>query len=159
MLAALVLVLGSLFMSGSVQGKDIYRWTDGQGDTHYADKVPKKYKGAAQKIDLTINRLGTAEEGGGASASRSAPVSSYSRAPSMDRATVQSGAVVPSYSSGSGTQDGTDDCETLRRQYWESQACFNRYRNVNGSVKPEAFRICREIQSPAAQCEPLVTEP
>lgn len=40
--------------------------------------------------------------------------------------------------------------EKLRR-YYESQACFARFRNANGSVKPEAYDYCKEVPFPTRE--------
>lgn len=160
MVLVLLLAAALLFAPDSAQGKDIYRWIDEAGDTHYATEVPKKYKGTASKVESNVNVLpdsrleGRAGRSAGMPVSPPLPVSPENR---NESAVTSIGTYGTSGSSGG--QGGTDDCDSLRRQYWESQACFNRYRNVNGSVKLEAFRHCTEVESPIAQCGPLITEP
>ena len=39
-------------------------------------------------------------------------------------------------------------CEEKWREYRESEACFSPYRLVNGGVKAEAFKHCKEIKQP-----------
>jgi hypothetical protein len=34
------------------------------------------------------------------------------------------------------------------REYLDSEACFERYRNVNHSLKVEAFKHCKELPDP-----------
>jgi hypothetical protein len=34
------------------------------------------------------------------------------------------------------------------REYLDSEACFERYRNVNHSIKVEAFQHCKELPDP-----------
>ena len=53
----------------------------------------------------------------------------------------------------SATSDGKD-CATLHRLYMESQACFSRYRNANGSIKAEAFDNCTPVIDPNPVCGP-----
>ena len=46
-------------------------------------------------------------------------------------------------------------CERLWRRYQRSQACYERHRNANGSVKPEAVQRCGEpLPDPSARCGP-----
>ncbi len=49
------------------------------------------------------------------------------------------------------------DCPALWRRYLDSQACFEPYRLANGGLKPEAFRHCKVVVSPAPRCGSLVT--
>ncbi|MDQ6639450.1 MAG: hypothetical protein M3Z15_07250, partial [Pseudomonadota bacterium] len=46
------------------------------------------------------------------------------------------------------------NCAALRKRYLDSQACFERYRVANGSVKPEAYKACRNVVDPAPRCGP-----
>lgn len=39
-------------------------------------------------------------------------------------------------------------CEEKWREYRESQACFAPYRLVNGGVKAEAFKHCKDVKQP-----------
>ncbi len=47
-----------------------------------------------------------------------------------------------------GINDKKKKCQEEWRVYRESQACFARYRTVNGGVRPEAFRHCVEVKQP-----------
>ncbi len=44
--------------------------------------------------------------------------------------------------------DKKKECEKKWRRYRESQACFARYRLVDGGVKAEAFKHCAEVKQP-----------
>ncbi len=39
-------------------------------------------------------------------------------------------------------------CREKWREYRESQACFAPYRLVNGGVKAEAFKYCKDVKQP-----------
>ncbi len=54
--------------------------------------------------------------------------------------------------SGGATSEAT--CARLRKEYLDSQACFERYRIVGGAVKPEAFERCRNVVDPSPRCGP-----
>lgn len=50
--------------------------------------------------------------------------------------------------------DNPESCARRYRIYLASLACFERFRNVNGSLKPEAFQYCNEVIDPGPQCGP-----
>ena len=47
-----------------------------------------------------------------------------------------------------------DDCAKLRKDYLDSQACFERYRNTNATMQAEGFKRCREVVDPSPRCGP-----
>lgn len=106
MIAGLMIVVALLSMSGFLQSKDIFRWTDEQGDTHYANEVPKKYRGIARKIDPADVGLSIVDANKDASMSRSAPVVSRFPVSSLDREDTQSVAFIPPDSVGSSGEEG-----------------------------------------------------
>ena len=58
---------------------------------------------------------------------------------------------------GAGSLSGSSpdaDCAVQRKRYLDSQACFERYRSSNGSVKPEGYKACRNVVDPAPRCGP-----
>lgn len=154
---SLFIWIGALLLSFSLsaQSKDIYRWTDAEGATHYADKVPKEFKGKARKVDVHVNEVGTNRQ----AAMDATPVVSALPVPTLSRYGDQPQSAGSSASAGSSGSGGPDECAALRRKYWESQECFNSYRNVNGSVKAEAYQHCAVVKNPVAQCGPIITEP
>jgi len=44
--------------------------------------------------------------------------------------------------------DRRKKCQQQWKEYRESQACFALFRLVNGGVKAEAFKYCREVKQP-----------
>jgi hypothetical protein len=57
--------------------------------------------------------------------------------------------------SAAGANAGAPDCPRLWREYRRSQACYARYRTLNG-MNTEAFRVCGpDLPDPSAQCGPL----
>ena len=77
-----------------------------------------------------------------------APALAQASAPSPASAPASRPAVAASLSASS--PDG--ECVALRKQYLDSQACFQRYRDANGSVRPEGFKACREVLDPSPRC-------
>lgn len=149
-----VVVASHLLWSASVLASTpVYRWVDDQGNVHYADVVPDRYKNRARLVDAPVAqpsaedqraafervqrdkakaqaRLGASPESLAAPvAPPSAPSQSFSKRPAQ----------VPN--------DRTD-CATWQRLYEESSACFGPYRTVRGGVKPEAFEVCNVVQEP-----------
>jgi hypothetical protein len=58
--------------------------------------------------------------------------------------------IVPSVSSPVtlSAEDKKIKCEQEWKKYRKSQACFAPYRLVNGGIKAEAFKHCREMKQP-----------
>lgn len=54
------------------------------------------------------------------------------------------------------TSPGTAECMRLRQQFRDSQACFAPYRLAGGGIRPDAYRVCREVADPAPRCGPEV---
>ena len=47
-------------------------------------------------------------------------------------------------------------CEAAWRRYFRSQACFERFRNVGGSIKGQAVDQCgHPLPDPSPQCGPV----
>ena len=47
------------------------------------------------------------------------------------------------------------DCEAQWRRFFRSQACFERFRNVGGSIKGQAIDQCGQpLPDPTPQCSP-----
>lgn len=153
----LFVLIGALLFSFTSYGhaKDIYRWTDENGATHYADKVPKKFEHTVRKVDAHVNELNTNRQ----RVVVDAPIISLPSTVASSPQGVQVEIMGSGESAGSGGTGGSDDCSTMRRKYWESQECFQRYRNANGSVKAEAYQHCAVVTNPVEQCGPVITEP
>jgi hypothetical protein len=41
------------------------------------------------------------------------------------------------------------ECQAQLRAYRESIECFAPYRLANGGIRPEAFKVCKEVKQPA----------
>lgn len=141
------------------QAGDIYRWVDAQGQTHFADVVPEKYKAAATRIDSGQHELTTEQQ------HEAAASADQERANTRDlpkpRTAGASSRVTPAASALQNVikrpiQAVTEstDCGTRWRLFRESEACFGPFNTVGGGIKPEAFDYCNEIQSPALKCGP-----
>lgn len=53
--------------------------------------------------------------------------------------------------SGPGT-GSSGRCAALRKEYAQSQACFQRFRLQNGGLRPGASKHCKQIKNPSLQC-------
>jgi hypothetical protein len=150
MRARFLVVVWLAFFSFSlpVQAAEIYRWMDEKGKVHFSDSVPEKYKRSATQTDSRRYELSEAQLREKAQqASRNAVV------------TQSAGSARPQgKQQAAASEEKQPDCATLRRQYLESQDCFGRFRNVNGSIKAEAFQHCTEVKDPTPQCGPMITE-
>jgi hypothetical protein len=48
----------------------------------------------------------------------------------------------------SGAEADRRACEEQKKRFMESQACFQKFRLVNGAVRPEAHQHCTEVKQP-----------
>lgn len=44
--------------------------------------------------------------------------------------------------------DDSDTCVAKWDRYHQSQRCFAKYRRMNGTMKPSAYKHCREVKTP-----------
>ncbi len=51
-----------------------------------------------------------------------------------------------------GPASDNGQCAALRKQYAQSQACFERFRLQNGGLRPGASKHCKQIKNPSLQC-------
>lgn len=130
----------------------VYRWVDDQGRTHFADTVPERYRDRARPVDLrddtpTEAERRQAEERAARERARLAPPADGPAAASRPAASAPAAARRPPAPPSADT-----DCETWRRLYEESLACFGPYRNVRGAPRPEAFERCTPVDEPPPRC-------
>ena len=137
----------------SANAAEIYRWVDENGKTQISDTVPARYKDSAVRVDskqfeLTPERQREAQ-------ARAARDKALLASPEDSRASAAaaSGAVAltPGNASSTPAPAGTD-CESLQRQYRESQECFAPFINANGSLKPQALSTCKAVENPTLKC-------
>lgn len=133
---------------------DIYRWTDETGRVHMSDSVPERYRAGATRIDSAqylardaeVREAATRAERDKARADaaveRQAPRARPQGLPQTTTAPSQAAADVEA------------ECAMAHRAFRASQECFGPFRNVNGSVKPEALAVCREVPDPTTRCGP-----
>ena len=151
-----LLVCIALLFALSAQSAVIYRWVDEQGRTQVSDVVPEKYRKSAVRIDSSGSDVSPEQR---QQAERAA---AKNKALAEDTtARRQSAQAIPPPSTASqaaalkrpaqGVTDATD-CDTWRRLFRESEACFGPFRTRNGATKAEAFEKCNQIPSPELKC-------
>ena len=133
----------------------IYRWVDDQGQVHFSDVVPEKYRKTAKPID---SPPGPSMEQQREAGERAAKDKARAAQASKERESVQATAPVPAPpASASGKRppmapDESTDCDTWRRLYRESLECFAPYRTTLGVPSAEAFEHCTPVLEPPARC-------
>jgi hypothetical protein len=158
-LAAIVLT-GGLWVSCSLpaQAAEIYRWIDENGRTQVSDAVPEQYEKAATKIDTRKFEATTEQRRDAEARAEREQYKVAELERRRDAAAKVVSQTLPPVASGSGSTqlsgNNDIDCPILWRQYKESADCFAPYRNVNGSVKAEAYSRCTSIPSPSPRCGP-----
>ncbi len=132
---------------------DIYQWVDDSGRTHLSDVVPEKYKATARRVDsrqfeATPQQRAAAQALAARERELAAKAAAADAAGSAGRRRTAAGTPA---AAASGASSATD-CATLRQNYAQSQACFEQFRNANGSLKAGAYDRCVEIPDPSQQC-------
>lgn len=139
------------FAAAATQAADIYQWVDDSGRMQASDVVPDKYKATARRLDSQRFELSAAQK---AEAQTRRASSRKGSGDLPGESVSDNGQTAPAASlSGSPrAAHAATDCETLRRRYDESQACFSPFKNVNGTMKPGANEACTEVPDPSPQC-------
>lgn len=138
MLCSLCLVL---LVVPSATAAEVYRWIDERGQVHYGDQPPGP---RAAEIELHVQEPSAAEqERAAARVGRiKAQAQDWERERiADDRRDAERAPPAPE-------PRGELSCEERHALYRESDACFAPFRNVNGSIKPEAFEHCVPMQKP-----------
>lgn len=131
-LTFILLMLGLLSRANA---GDILQWTDENGRRHFGETVPEQYKKSAKKMEAGKTNIMQSQK----------PANNYVPPPDHDA----SPAWQPNNNPGAGSAPtGQESCREKMQRYRDSQACFIPYRNENGSLKPEAFKRCKEIPQP-----------
>lgn len=137
-IAAAVLMLAAVAAHA-----EVYKWTDDKGRVHYGDKPPASTPAGTKKaVELDIPEPSAAD-----------------RQEAADRAARERARLQPPAEKGviGGTEatpapaaaEQDNSCAAQKRRYEESAACFQQYRNVNGSVKAEAYKHCVPVPQPS----------
>lgn len=143
------LIFLELLLSLNSNAGEVYKWVDETGRTHFGDTIPERYQDKSKKIDVTASKLTDAQ-----------------RKEGMDRATKEKMALKNDSETNQETvihtpleglkkkpAPASTTCREKMQAWRESAACFDKYRNQNGSVKPEAYRNCTDVKKPAEICE------
>ena len=152
----LALALVAALLAAQAHATDIYRWTDETGRVHIGDRVPERYRPTATHLD-SAQYLASESELLEAAA-RAEREKARAAAITPDAPAERRSATEPSTPDPDRTAAAFDrlDCATHRRLYQESQECFAPFLNVNGSLKPGAYAVCREVPDPTTRCGPGV---
>jgi hypothetical protein len=158
--AGIALILSFAAFSFPTHAAEIYRWTDENGKTQISDTVPPKYKSSAKRVDSKQFEVSPEQR-------RDAEARAAQTIRAADAATPASGAAsaaAATTSPNASAQDAvpagpmqaasasSDDCATLQSQYRESQECFAPYLNTNGTIKPNAYAVCKVVVDPTVKC-------
>lgn len=137
-----LLLAGALALAATAAQADIYKWTDEQGRVHYGDR-PSPSAPAAERRELQVPELPEAQ--------RQEAIERLEKQRATLKAPAGEAGVISAPAAEARPAERDDSCAAQMRRYHQSQECFAPFRNVNGSVKPEAFRYCKDIPEP--QCD------
>lgn len=125
---------------GQMVAGEVYKWVDDAGHTHYGSAPPESPKAKAMPVQLKNTEVSD-EQRAEAEARAARQKASLGHVP-MPQAPQTS-----QFTRNKSTPRG-NSCKDQWKQYQDSSACFARYRSANGSVKPEAFKVCPEVKQP-----------
>jgi hypothetical protein len=132
---------------------DIYRWVDETGRTQFGDTVPERYKASARKLDNPPEP--TPKQRSDAAARVDSDKSAASRNAGGKSGPAKAGvkpapAAAPAVAAAQKAPDS--ECARQQQLYRASQECFAPYRQANGSIKAEAYKVCTEVVDPSPRC-------
>jgi hypothetical protein len=144
----LMMVVAALLFCSMPRAADIYRWVDETGRTQFGDTVPDKYKGSARKLENPP--LPTERQRSEGAARAAKEKSAAARTPDDKAGAAKAGAKPAPVAAAQRPSD--EECARQQRLYRASQECFAPYRQANGSIKVEAYKLCTEVRDPSPQC-------
>lgn len=157
----IALTLVALLCAAAVEAAEIYRWTDKQGQAHFSDVVPPEYKNVAKPMTVappaSLEDQDRAVERAANERYRAAPAPAPAPAPAIASPRSASSSVLPATAPPASKRPpmapaADTDCDTWRRLYRESLACFGPYRTARGGTKAEAFDHCTPVTEPPIRC-------
>jgi Domain of unknown function (DUF4124) len=139
------IALGAI-LTTAAHAAEIYRWTDEAGKTHISDSVPAKYKDTASRVDSKAFELSPEQQRAAQARAAAQKAEADSQ---MPPAAPQRPSPAPASLSGaasgvSPSAQAKDSCEAQWREFRESLDCFAPYMDVNGSLRPGAFDVCKK---------------
>lgn len=133
-----------LMLAAAAAHAEVYKWTDDKGRVHYGDKPPASTPAGTKKaVELDIPEPSAADRQD--AADRAARERARLQPPAEKG--VIGGATEAAPAPAAAEEDNS--CAAQKRRYEESAACFQQYRNVNGSVKAEAYKHCVPVPQPS----------
>jgi hypothetical protein len=146
---ARILVLLALALTASLAHAElVYKWTDDKGRVHYSDMPPEGRPSKAVEIDVRepsdADRKAAEDRAARNKEKSSQPVAAASAPPAGK---------VPSMSPPQTAPGDTSACQAEWDAYLKSTECFGPYVNANGSIRPEAFKVCTEVPQPREPCK------
>lgn len=135
----------------------IYQWVDANGQTHFSDTVPARYKGSATQIDTSASRVSEKErqEALERVAKEKEQIVADSKALAEAAAAEKAVQAANSKNAAPVIDNKNADCEQLMHAYRESQECFAPYMRVEGGTREEAYKHCKSVVDPSSQCAGL----
>ena len=115
---------------------EIYKWVDERGRTHFGEAPPERYRKSATAVSPSPLNTIDGQALGKPTARQPAAAGAPAEAPAPPS--------IP--------ESDAARCAREHARFSESQACFARFRNANGSLRAEASTQCEAIPQPT--CDP-----
>jgi hypothetical protein len=147
--ARILVLLVAALVSSQASAELVYKWADDNGRVHYSDAPPPGRSSTA--VDIAVRDLTPAE--------RKAAEDRAQRTKDKAAQVVPPGAgasapqvAAPQPPSKQTPPGDTSACQAEWDAYLKSTECFGPYVNANGSIREEAFKVCKEVPQPRVPC-------
>ena len=149
----IALLACSFLLCSPASSADVYRWLDEDGQTHFSDAIPEKYKKTAKRMEARQNEPNEEQRREAeARAARDKAQAAKSAEKSKNAGSAPTAGAAPTPQK-QAANDATD-CATLHKRYRESVLCFSQFLMANGAVKSEAYAKCTQVPDPTSNCGP-----
>lgn len=148
--ARILVLLVAALASSQAFAELVYKWTDENGRLHYSDAPPKGRPSQAVEInvrDLTPAERTAAEDRAQRLKDKAAQVAPQAPAASAPQVAA------PQPPSKQTPPGDTSACQAEWDAYLRSTECFGPYVNANGTIREEAFKVCKEVPQPREPCK------
>lgn len=151
-LLGLLAAVANFLFSPAAGATSICRWIDKSGKVQFSDVIPESYKSVVtcthtEKPATPANQRAANDSASDRRNNAGPPAAGTSNAAAPEDAASRPTAKRPVDKVTEST-----DCQTWRRLYDESGACFAPFRTARGGIKAEAFAACNEVPNPQAKC-------
>lgn len=151
-------VVTALFLIATPLQAEIYKWTDANGKVHFSDRVPSQQQEKAESIAVSVKQLSDSDIQEAQeravkikNAARVTAEGNRSRAPKRKKRSYSHGSPggpIHTMSQAKKSPKRPGSYAEAMKEYKQSQLCYERYKNLNGSNQAAAQFNCKNVARP-----------